>query len=257
MRPITSKPSSAPRPKLPWAVTAAGWRWDNVITRAETTGNTSSFTRVQLMVGRRRRVWRAPLSSVHLRTTSACFPPLFFNPTLKQEFAKVLISIFLPTCWSDLTLQPLLVGGSIRCAWVYLNSYQALEHCRQRHQKNPASPSCVLWQRSRPESVRGTSLHQDVNATHVKGVKLPTACISASNHRSVPTHLDAGSLRNRNSPGAVQIVGVRLWVSGRQDGAFAIRQHATTGNWMKREISPDNAQVARLQRTIRRRSQRD
>lgn len=60
---------------------------------------------------------------------------------------------------------------------------------------------------------------------------------------SAPTHLDAGSLWDRNSPGAVQIVSVWLWVSRREDGAFAISQHAPTGNWMKREISFDNIQV--------------
>lgn len=40
------------------------------------------------------------------------FPLFFFNPTLKQEFAKVLIFVFLPTRWSD----PAPITASI-CGW--------------------------------------------------------------------------------------------------------------------------------------------
>lgn len=47
---------------------------------------------------------------------------------------------------------------------------------------------------------------------------------------SVSSHLDAGSLRNGDFPGTVQIVGVRLWVSRREDSASALSQHAATGN---------------------------
>lgn len=39
---------------------------------------------------------------------------------------------------------------------------------------------------------------------------------------TVSTHLDAGSLRYRNFPSTVQIVGVRFWVSRREDRAFAV-----------------------------------
>lgn len=39
---------------------------------------------------------------------------------------------------------------------------------------------------------------------------------------SVSSHLDAGSLGNRDFPSTVQIVGVRLWVSRREDSASAV-----------------------------------
>lgn len=68
----------------------------------------------------------------------------------------------------------------------YLSSCRALVHCHQPHQKNPVSPSCALWQRSQPESERGRNLNLDVKATNcsntvdVKGIQLPTPCITAT-----------------------------------------------------------------------------
>lgn len=140
----------------------------------------------------------------------------------------------------------------------YLSSCRALVHCHQPHQKNPVSPSCALWQRSKPESERGRK------HSKCKSNKSLQHCRKGFNfqHRalqqpqiSAPTHLDAGSLWNRNSPGTVQIIGVWIWVSRREDGAFAISQHATTGNWMKRETGFVNIEIGTgLQRKIQRRS---
>lgn len=74
----------------------------------------------------------------------------------------------------------------IKSTWFYPSSCRALVHCHQPHRKNPASPSCALWQRSQPESERGRKANQDAKATNcsnpvdVKVIPFPTLSITAT-----------------------------------------------------------------------------
>lgn len=105
----------------------------------------------------------------------------------------------------------------------YQNSCQASEHCHRPHQKNLENPSCVRWQRSQLESGRQTCFVLVVQQTRYKGTVYNKKGHFQPEIKSEfqSSHLYASSLRNRDPPGAVQVVGVRVWVTRWEDGAFA------------------------------------